>query len=167
MLLIDPQQRVLLFSDRDPGVDGATWWITPGGGVEARESDAVAAVREVQEETGLLLDEAALIGPLAARRVWHGYSDVVIDQQDVFFAAHVDTFTVDASGHTEQEKITMIAHRWWSRDDLRSTSETIWPVELGELWDSVAAYGSDEKLAPIKMPDADESTVSPSLGWAP
>lgn len=165
MLLIDPAQRVLLFSDRDPGIDGVTWWITPGGGIEAGESEITAAVREVAEETGLLLDPASLIGPIARRQVWHGYTDVVIDQQDTFFAAHVEAFEVDISGHTEQEQVTMTANRWWSREELVSTDETIWPVELVRLWDTVAAFTGDGE-APLQLPDVDESTVAPDLGWA-
>lgn len=164
VLLIDPQQCVLLFSDRDPAIDGPPWWMTPGGGVDAGESDLQAAVREVQEETGLVLDPSALIGPIAARRVWHGYSDVVIDQQDKFFAAYVDAFTVDVSGHTEQEKITMTASRWWSRGELSVTNETVWPVQLLDIWDRIEAFGRGD-AALWTMPDADESTVLPGLGW--
>lgn len=165
VLLIDPSQRVLLFSDRDPGFDGSTWWITPGGGIEPGESEISAAVREVAEETGLHLDPSALIGPIATRRVWHGYSDVVIDQHDTFFAAHVDAFDVDTSGHTEEEKITMTADRWWSREELLSTDETIWPAELVRLLDSAADFTGGGKAA-AQLPDVDESTVSPDRGWA-
>lgn len=165
VLLIDPDQRVLLFSDRDPAIESLTWWMTPGGGVDAGESDLQAAVREVQEETGLVLDSASLIGPIATRQVWHGYSDVVIDQRDAFFAAHVDAFTVDVSGHTEQEKITMTSSKWWLRRELDVTGEMVWPANLAQLWDSVARFEAG-RPAPVQLPDADESTVSPSLGWA-
>lgn len=165
MLLIDPGQRVLLFCDRDPGVDGVTWWITPGGGIDADESEIAAAVREVAEETGLQLDLAALIGPIATRRVRHGYSDVVIDQHDTFFAAHVDAFSVDTSGHTEEEKITMTSSRWWSLDELATTEDTVWPAELLQLVVSVETFKGDGR-PPLPLPDVDESTVPPDLGWA-
>ncbi len=111
-----------------------------------------------------MLDPSALIGPIAARKVWHGYSDVVIDQQDVFFAAYIDAFTVDVSGHTEQEKITMTASKWWSRGELSVTNETVWPVQLLGIWDRIEAFGRGD-AALWTMPDADESTVLPSLGW--
>lgn len=167
VLLIDPAERVLLFSDRDPGVEGLTWWITPGGGIEAGETETAAAVREVGEETGLRLDPALLVGPIATRRVWHGYSDVVIDQHDTFFAAHVDAFDVDTSGHTEQERVTMTANRWWSREDLLATDETIWPADLAQLWDCVGKFsGSTGDSEAVELPDVDESTVPPHLGWA-
>lgn len=142
-----------------------TWWITPGGGVEQGESDVLTAIREVHEETGLLLDASALIGPIASRRVWHGYSDVVIDQHDVFFAAYVDAFTVDVSGHTEEEKVTMTASRWWSWEELGATREVIWPAELEQLWGTVGGFEGGGRGA-VELPDADESTVPPLLGWS-
>ena len=40
--------KVLLIKRRDFGV-----WLLPGGGIDAGESAAEAAVREAQEETGL------------------------------------------------------------------------------------------------------------------
>lgn len=168
VLLIDPVERVLLFADRDPGVEGVTWWITPGGGIEAEETETAAAVREVTEETGLQLDPDTIVGPIATRRVWHGYSDVVIDQHDTFFAAYVDAFEVDVSGHTAEEKITMTANRWWSRAELLSTDKTIWPTELVQLLDSAADFNNSvgDFHAPIKLTTVDESTVPPDLGWA-
>ncbi len=43
-----------------PGNLGAGLWVLPGGGIEFGESPEDAAVREVEEETGLL---AAITGP--------------------------------------------------------------------------------------------------------
>ena len=164
--MIDPDERVLLFSDRDPGVPDVSWWITPGGGVEAGESDVAAAVREVGEETGLVLDPAQLIGPIAVRpHVWHGYSDVVIEQEDVFFAALVDLFTVDVRGHTEEEKITMTDHRWWSAEELQDTDETVWPATLLRMWDSLPDFPAG-RCTTAYGDVIDESTVPPALGWS-
>lgn len=134
VLLIDDQERLLLFSDSDPGIPGRHWWITPGGGIDPGESDRAAAVRELDEETGLLITEDDLHGPVMVRRVVHGYSDVVIDQEDVFFACWVPDFEVSTAGHTEDERLTMAAYRWWTRRALGETDEEIWPVSLLDLW---------------------------------
>jgi len=41
---------------------------------------------------------------------------------------------VDTSGHTALERLTMTEHRWWSRDELATAAEEVWPAELLELW---------------------------------
>lgn len=133
MLLIDDTGRLLLFADSDPGIVGA-WWITPGGGVESGESDLQAAVRELAEETGLLVDTDAMSAPLAHRRVRHGYTDVIVEQDEVFFGLVVTPFTVDTAGHTEDERLTMTRHHWWTRGELAATTETIWPAAVLDLW---------------------------------
>ena len=74
----------------------------------------------------------------------HGYSDQVIEQDEAFYVAFLDRFDVDTSGHTADEKFTILSNRWWSHDDLRHTDEWIWPHELVELW---SLAGEPEPLA--------------------
>jgi TDG/mug DNA glycosylase family protein len=57
-LLVDPRGRTLLFRY---GNEYAQWWISPGGGQEAGETDAETIVRELREECGLA---DVTIGPL-------------------------------------------------------------------------------------------------------
>ena len=92
--------------------------MTPGGGVDPGETEEQAAIREVAEETGYVLGEEDLIGPIASRHVVHGYSDQVIEQDEAFYLAMVSPFEVDISAHTEEERLTLQSHRWWSHDEL-------------------------------------------------
>ncbi|GAA4198820.1 hypothetical protein GCM10022220_00530 [Actinocatenispora rupis] len=62
ILLVDDTDRVLLLRFRTPT---STGWVTPGGGVEAGETLAQAAVRELREEIGLATTPADLGGPVA------------------------------------------------------------------------------------------------------
>jgi 8-oxo-dGTP diphosphatase len=68
---------------------GKGLWSIPGGRIEADETDAVALVREVREETGLLVTPGRLIG--SARRPAGG-GDRVFDIRD--YAASVDGGTL-------------------------------------------------------------------------
>jgi 8-oxo-dGTP pyrophosphatase MutT (NUDIX family) len=133
--------RTLLFEDSDPGVPGTTWWTTPGGGVDEGESELNAAVREVAEETGYRLTESELLGPIAIRHVVHGYSDLVIEQDESFFLAMVSPFEVDISAHTPDER--------------RHTDDWIWPHELVELW----SLAGQPDAWPIDLGTQEESTV--------
>ena len=160
VLVVDEHASVLLFRDSDLGLDPVPhWWVTPGGGVDPGESDLDAAVRELREETGLQVEASALLGPVAHRRVLHGYSDVVTDQDEVFYAVQVERFTLDLSAHTEEELACLVDHGWLSRADLEALGEPVWPVELTTLLEHAAAMRVDPALAPLDLPDTEESTV--------
>jgi len=161
VLLADDHDRLLLFRDTDLGLSPAPrWWITPGGGVEAGESDRGAAVRELAEETGVRVGEHQLVGPLATRTVVHGYSDVVTTQDEVFWFVRVPAFEVDTRGHTELEQLTMTEHRWWTRAELEQTAEQVWPAEVLELWAAATELADHGAPTPVvELGRVEESTV--------
>lgn len=156
VLLVDDRERMLLFEDSDPGVPGVTWWATTGGGMDLGETERQTAVREVAEETGCVLREEDLIGPLAHRRAVHGYSDQILEQEEPFFLAVVPAFEIDISAHTEEERFTLQGHRWWTRAELAATDAWIWPAKLLEVWDRAA----EPHRPPLDLGvDESESTV--------
>jgi 8-oxo-dGTP pyrophosphatase MutT (NUDIX family) len=159
VLLVDDSERLLLLSDSDPGLPGSRWWITPGGGVEAGESDRATAVRELAEETGARIVEANLVGPIAVRRVCHGYTDVIVAQDETFFAVRLPAFEVDIAGHTEEELLTMTDHRWWARQELATTGEPVWPHNILALWDEFDARLDDARRPPLDLGSVEESSV--------
>lgn len=143
--------HVLLFADRDPGLPGPVWWVTPGGGIDPGESPAQAAVRELFEETGLVITAADLQGPVATRLAIHGYSDQVLVQNETFYLVDVDQFDLDTSNFTDLEKQTLLSHGWFDAEGL--TALEVWPAQLT---DYLAWSGQDV----VDWGVMDESTVS-------
>src|SRR6266446_3466641 len=90
LLVIDPDNRVLLFRfvfKRGP-LAGQDYWATPGGGLEAGESFADAARRELFEEIGILRDA---VGQEVAERefVLQLHDGEYVMAQERFFVVRV------------------------------------------------------------------------------
>ncbi len=155
VLVCDEADRLLLFCDSDPGT-GQQWWITPGGGIDDGETELAAVRRELAEETGLQVAPEQVIGPIARRRVWHGYSDQVVDQHDTFFAVRVPRFAVDTSGFTDEELVTVQGSRWWTVAETVASPERVWPALLPDLVDLLER----PEDWPVALPTVEESSVA-------
>ncbi len=160
VLVLDEDDRMLLFQDSDLGLDPvAHWWMTPGGGVDPGESDLEAGVRELWEETGLTVTGADLVGPLLTRTVVHGYSDKVVDQVEVFYTVQVPAFEVDTAAHTEEEQLTVADIRWWPLADLATTTDDVWPRDVLAVL-ALAARPELWRDGPVQAPAVEESSVA-------
>ncbi|GLY13532.1 NUDIX domain-containing protein [Kineosporia rhizophila] len=139
VILLDALGRVLLIQGGDPAApEVGLWWFTPGGGVDEGESQQAAAVRELREETGFVV--TGELGPVVHERTagftFQGRPHL---QHEVFFRAvlgeNVQGGDLDRSGWTELERDSLTDVRWWSAEELRTTSETVYPEYLVELLD--------------------------------
>jgi 8-oxo-dGTP diphosphatase len=131
ILVLDPSGRVLLFHfvHRNGALAGQNYWATPGGGVEDGETFEQAAIRELEEETGIRVEE---IGPEVGRRelVLQLPDGERVMADERFFLIKPEDASVSRDGWTTQEAEVMADHRWWSPDELTQTSATVWPENL-------------------------------------
>jgi len=133
LLITTPQRRVLLFRfvHKTGALAGKVHWATPGG-VEDGETFAEAAMRELREETGI--HAAQIVGPVGRREMRLQLPDgewvLAVEQ---YFVAHTGTESISRDGWTAQELEVMADHRWWGLDDLRSTTETVYPEGLIQM----------------------------------
>lgn len=155
------EESVLLFADTDPGIPGSRWWSTPGGGVDPGETAAEAAVREVEEETGLVISVDALIGPIAVREVIHGFSDQILSQHEDFFVLACDSkFAPSWAGLTADEQLTLAGWDWLPLTDLTNQSHPVWPSNLARL----ARLTNEVPLWPLDLGVIEESTLPVGYG---
>jgi 8-oxo-dGTP pyrophosphatase MutT (NUDIX family) len=134
MFILDDDHRVLLMHElRDIGSQ-LSHWITPGGGVEAGETLAQAAVREVYEETGLLLHLDPAAQPMFSERVRFSIAGQDLDQTNYYFLVRVPNgLAVEPAAHTEIERQVVLGHRWWPLAELAASDVVREPVTMVEL----------------------------------
>jgi ADP-ribose pyrophosphatase YjhB (NUDIX family) len=130
-IVLDRDNRVLLFKAFPDNTRSRHFWITPGGGVESGESAASALGRELAEECGL---KAAEIGPL----IWvrdHVFpmplSGQSMRQRERFYLVRVDQHDVDVSGWDDFERNFMGEHRWWTLSEVQTSDDEFAPHRLG------------------------------------
>ena len=151
VVLFDDTDRVLLFTTND---SGRSVWFPPGGGVEGNETLAETALRELHEETGLVLPKIALAGPVWARTARFPFAGTIYEQDEVYFAARVDhAFEPDTTGFTEMERKLIAGGRWWTRADLATPGDTVYPLglaaRLGEAWAAASDPGREVVMTRI------------------
>ena len=130
VILLDPDDRVLLMKGRlpsDPGASGV--WFTVGGEIERGETLLEAAAREVAEETGLT---NVSFGAVA----WQGEVTVLDRRQrpvlirDTFILARCGGGEISRSGWQAMEREFVDDIRWWTLADLVRSEEPVWPPDL-------------------------------------
>lgn len=143
VVLLDPAGRVLLFEGVDPLRARESCWFTPGGDVEPGEDARTAAARELAERTGMELPCEGLEGPVWRRHSVSGLSGDVVAVDEEFFVAlwpgpgHCAERTTEPNGPTGPERATVLSHRWWDADELRTTDAVVRPERLADLLGSV------------------------------
>ena len=135
IVLRDRDGRILLLRAELASRAAGHWWELPGGGIEAGEGYADAAVRELAEETGLVLSPAQ-VGPPRWRRssTWTARGLRRL-QHEVVVRVDLDAVAppVTGSGRTAEEREEYTGSRWWLPAELLSSSERFYPGRLPEL----------------------------------
>jgi 8-oxo-dGTP pyrophosphatase MutT (NUDIX family) len=124
VILRDRAHRVLLIRY---DVSGYIFWTTPGGAVEQDENDLQTATRELYEELHIT---ATLYGPVHTATGCFHHEGAYVENTDIFFTAFIAADAPSFYGITEFEAATMREVRWWSLDELETTTDRVFPLDL-------------------------------------
>ena len=129
VLLIDPSGAVLMFLQYGKDRTVSPRWITPGGGVDPGESHHQAAVRELHEETGLVLDTVPapfLEEDFAPDQRWHPYQR----GHWAWYEIRTERFDPVRDGWTAEELQDVVEWRWMTADELGAEVNEVEPETL-------------------------------------
>ena len=131
VIVLDPDDRVLLFR-YDDGPPNGRHWCTPGGGLNDGEGYAAGARRELAEETGWT--DVALGEEVFGRMLTMEHEDEIVRQQERFFLARVPVAR-RGLGEVAAMHVSdgIAAWHWWTLAEMDSTEEDIWPAGLADL----------------------------------
>ena len=136
LVVLDALDKMLLFHTHDPEhPDLGTWWELPGGGIDPGETYLDAAVRELHEETGILVDPSQVGAPTWRRRASFRHRQRRHLQDEVIVTAHlpVPGPDVDESGRLDYEREDYFAFRWWPIPEVLASRERFYPGQLPAL----------------------------------
>jgi ADP-ribose pyrophosphatase YjhB (NUDIX family) len=128
VLVFDPAGRVLLIRFVVMRADGEfCFWLTPGGEIEAGETELEAAARELREELGL---EVLVTGPVYSEVNQFEHQGEIRDNVDYFFTARCAVDAPVLRGVTAEEIAVMREIRWWSAEEIEASVERFFPADL-------------------------------------
>jgi 8-oxo-dGTP pyrophosphatase MutT (NUDIX family) len=144
VLLVDGAGRLLMFRGFDPARPEHRYWFTVGGGLEPDEPAEAGAARELAEETGLRMTAAQLGSPVWREVTRYPFDGQWYRQEQEFFLVQVPAWDVVTDGFDEVERNSIDGYRWWTLEELESTAERFYPVDLPVLLRRVLGAGGPE-----------------------
>ncbi|WP_063794213.1 NUDIX hydrolase [Streptomyces graminilatus] len=139
VIILDDDQRVLLLHYAENG----GFWATPGGSLEEDEDHASAARRELNEELGIAEKDVKLSGQLAERSQSHAVAGHDVRQVEQYFLARLTPAAINPASATQTDNIR--AHRWWTRKELRTTHQRVYPIGLADLITTFLDHGMPDQ----------------------
>lgn len=131
-LLHSHDDRFLLMEVVDPGTDRA-FWITPGGGKNAGETDRDALRRELYEETGF--DGADIdCQVIWTRDFTLSWAGAWCRSIETYYWLRCEPFDARPTMLEQQVEAASFSRlEWWSLDDIAASNDVFTPLNLAAM----------------------------------
>lgn len=157
IILLNNEDKLLLMCVEDfdiatpDDVRHKRFWCTIGGGIEAGESIEQAAFREIYEETSLT-KETIKLGPI----VWESEIDLKLKGtltrlKEYFIVAKTQKSDVSLHLPTHDEKAVVKKLVWFSLNEIKNSSEVIFPILLTTYLPDILAGKYPQSLIDISI----------------
>lgn len=120
VLPVNAAGEVLLLHGWDPAVPEEPYWFSIGGAADGEESLVDAAVREMLEETGIVVQPDELVGPVARHDAEFDWGVWRLVQDQTFYALAMEHTEVSFAGLEPMERTSIDAAAWWRPDALEA-----------------------------------------------
>jgi 8-oxo-dGTP pyrophosphatase MutT (NUDIX family) len=135
-VVLDSAERVLLLQVGElDNPEFGTAWELPGGGIEAGETHEQAVIRELREETGIVIAAEQIATPSWRRDVLYDYRGARRLQHEAISLVRLDgpapaIESVLREGFEQQD---LFDARWWTQQEIFSSSEWFYPRSLPSM----------------------------------
>jgi 8-oxo-dGTP pyrophosphatase MutT (NUDIX family) len=148
VVVLDVSGQLLLLHTHDPTYpELGTWWELPGGGLEDGETTVDAAIRELREETGIVVTPGQLRRPTWHRKASFRYRGMRYLQREIVLVAHLPDAepAVDGFLRVGYEDEDYFDYRWWPIAEMLASRERFYPGRLPQYLRAVLAGESIEE----------------------
>lgn len=123
VLPVSPSGTILLLHEQDPAQPGELYWSTIGGAADAGESLPEAGVRELREETGIVVGPDRLTAPVHRGLQAYSWDGVDYVADSTYFVLPLDEGVEVNFACLEPEEVgNILAAEWWTPSALSSTA---------------------------------------------
>lgn len=115
VLPVSPAGAVLLLQEQDPARPGELYWSSIGGAVDSGESLSEAAVRELREETGIVVGPDHLAAPVHRGVQAYSWDGVDYVADATYFVVPLEEHAEVSFDHLEPEEVgNVLGAGWWT-----------------------------------------------------